>query len=502
MADRGEILAPGTEPAADEPGGSGGPAVTGQPAAPAERAKWTGRTADQAQARIGTTLREKWRLDSILGAGGMAVVYAATHRNGTRAAVKVLHTELSLNALARERFLWEGQVANAVGHPGAVRVLDDDVAEDGSLFLVTELLEGETLEDRRVRLGGRLSEDEVLLAMDQVLDVLAVCHEQRIVHRDLKPDNLFLTGSGQVKVLDFGIARLRQPAAPRRLTQAGDAMGTPAFMAPEHARGLWDDVDERSDLWACGASMFHLLSGVVVHDGRTVNEQLLSAMTRPAVPLSCVAPNVSRQVMRIVDKALSFEKSARWPDARAMREAIREVYAELHGAPISSALPLSVEGTPADRSIVRRKASAPPPQPSGAERPVEVVVAARKPKRVGILAAVVGLTLGSGIAFSALWIQGHASVAVPAASPSVVRAALVSPPAPSASAPPTTLAAPKEPSDGTPEIAATDLPLAPAPPAAAPPKAGAARAPSRPDCAVPYAVDPATGKKHWKLECL
>jgi serine/threonine-protein kinase len=526
MADRGEILAPGTEPAAGEPAAAGGPAVTSDPATPAVtlpaasrgsvpssapsrpgRAKWTGLTADQAQARIGTTLREKWRLDSILGAGGMAVVYAATHRNGTRAAVKVLHSELTINALARERFLWEGQVANAVGHPGAVRVLDDDVADDGSLYLVTELLEGETLEDRRVRLGGRLSEDEVLLAMDQVLDCLAAAHDHKIVHRDLKPDNLFLTGSGQVKLLDFGIARLRQPVAgaPRRLTQAGDAMGTPAFMAPEHARGLWDDVDERSDLWACGASMFHLLSGVVVHDGRTVNEQLLSAMTRPAVPLSCVAPHVSRQVMRIVDKTLSFEKSARWTDARAMRVAIREVYAELHGAPISSALPLTVEGTPADHSLVRRKVSAPPPQPSGAERPVAVSVPSpiRRPKRVGIAAALAGLTIGSGIAFSALRMQGHANVSAPVASPSVVRAALVSPPAasPSVSAP-TVLVPPKEPSDGTPVIAATDLPLAPAPPAPVPPKAGAARTPSRADCAVPYAVDPVTGKKHWKLECL
>src|ERR1700722_7414854 len=114
MADRGEVLAPVTGPAADEPAAAGD------------------RSAKQALSRVGTTLRDKWHLDSVLGMGGMAVVYAATHRNGTRAAVKILHPELSLNALARERFLWEGQVANSVGHPGAVRVLDDDVADDGS----------------------------------------------------------------------------------------------------------------------------------------------------------------------------------------------------------------------------------------------------------------------------------------------------------------------------------------------------------------------------------
>jgi serine/threonine-protein kinase len=501
MADRGEILAPVTEPAADDPAAAGGPVVTGEAGATTERVKSGGRSADQAHARVGTTLRDKWRLDSVLGVGGMAVVYAATHRNGTRAAVKVLHAELSINELARERFLWEGQVANAVGHPGAVRVLDDDVAEDGALFLVTELLEGVTLEDRRLRLGGRLPEDEVLLAMDQVLDVLAVAHDHRVVHRDLKPDNLFLTRAGQVKVLDFGIARLRQPLSPKRLTQAGDAMGTPAFMAPEHARGLWDEVDDRSDLWAIGASMFHLLSGVVVHDGRTVNEQLLAAMTRPAVPLSCVAPQTSRPVLNLVDKALSFDKASRWPDARAMRDAIREVYTELHGAPISQALPLTIDGAPADQSIVRRKATARQPQPSAADRPVELRARSRAPKPVWLVAAAVAVALGSGTMLSAWWIERSAggAVAVPAVSPSVVNAALPSPPPPS---PPVTLQ-PRGASDGPPEIAATDLPFAPPPPAPAPPKAGTPRAPSsRGDCTVPYAVDPATGKKHWKLECL
>src|SRR5271154_4956088 len=110
----------------------------------------------RARERVGTTLRDKWRLDVLLGVGGMAAVYAATHRNGSRAAVKILHPGMSTNAFVRERFMWEGYAANAVGHEGAVKVIDDDEAEDGSLFLVTELLDGETLEERRVRMGGRL----------------------------------------------------------------------------------------------------------------------------------------------------------------------------------------------------------------------------------------------------------------------------------------------------------------------------------------------------------
>src|SRR6185295_962949 len=108
----------------------------------------------RAEARVGMVLKGKWRLDALLGVGGMAAVYAATHRNGSRGAIKVLHVELSGDGEVKRRFLREGYVANSVEHPGTVRVLDDDVAEDGSAFLVMELLEGETLEARAERRGG------------------------------------------------------------------------------------------------------------------------------------------------------------------------------------------------------------------------------------------------------------------------------------------------------------------------------------------------------------
>src|SRR5580704_5504658 len=227
----------------------------------------------RARGRIGSTLRGKWRLDALLGIGGMAAVYAGTHRNGMRAAVKVLHPEMMINAEVRTRFLREGYVANSIDHQAAVKVLDDDVAEDGSLFLVTELLDGETLEDRRIRLGGQMSEDDVLAVTDQLLDVLIAAHANGVVHRDLKPENVFTTRTGVVKVLDFGIARLRELSTASTATKSGASMGTPAFMPPEQARGLWEEVDGRSDLWAVGATMFNLLTGRVVHEGRTPNEQ-------------------------------------------------------------------------------------------------------------------------------------------------------------------------------------------------------------------------------------
>src|SRR5579862_6582645 len=172
----------------------------------------------QARARLGHTLRGKWHLDTLLGTGGMAAVYSATHRNGSRAAVKILHADVMAQTAIRERFLMEGCVANAVGHPGAVRVIDDDAEDDGGLFMVTELLDGETLEERCFRLGGCLPESEVLLASYQVLDVLAAAHSHGIVHRDLKPANVFLTRGGQIKLLDFGIARIRELSASRHLT--------------------------------------------------------------------------------------------------------------------------------------------------------------------------------------------------------------------------------------------------------------------------------------------
>ena len=166
-------------------------------------------TLHRANARLGMVLREKWRLQALLGVGGMAAVYAATHaNNGKRVALKVLHAELASNPEVKSRFLREGYVANKVEHPGSVQVLDDDTAEDGSPFLVMELLEGVTLEEHRERApGGVLSSAEVVIIGERILDVIAVAHEKGIVHRDIKPDNIFLTSNGVVKLLDFGIAR-------------------------------------------------------------------------------------------------------------------------------------------------------------------------------------------------------------------------------------------------------------------------------------------------------
>ncbi|HEX4338866.1 MAG TPA: serine/threonine-protein kinase [Polyangiaceae bacterium] len=281
----------------------------------------------EAEQRVGLVLRDKWRLDHVLGVGGMGAVYSATHRNGSRGAVKVLHAALTLSREIRLRFAREGYAANQVNHPGVVQVIDDD-EDQGVVFMVMELLDGETLEERWLRNGSRLPATEVLSMADQVLDVLAAAHDKGIVHRDLKPENLFLTKEGRVKVLDFGIARLRHTStSPRAGT--GGTFGTPAFMPPEQALGHADLVDAKSDLWALGATLFTLLSGRPVHEGTTINEQLLSAMTRPAPLLELVTQCIAPEVAALVDRALATDKSERFDDALSMQEAVRAAYGAL-----------------------------------------------------------------------------------------------------------------------------------------------------------------------------
>lgn len=289
--------------------------------------------------RVGSVLDEKWTLERILGTGGMGAVYAARHRNGARAAVKVLHPDLARRSDVRERFLREGYAANRVEHRGAVQVLDDDVVKDGpdegTAYLVMEILEGESLEARLER-EPKLTELEVLQIMNDVLAVLEAAHEHGVVHRDLKPANLFLNkdpaGPG-VKVLDFGLARLEEA---RSVTGVGLALGTPSFMAPEQANGRREEIDARSDIFAMGATAFMILSGRGVHEADGVLELVARMGTLPAPKLREVAPHVSEAVARIVDRALEFKREDRYPSAAAMRADVEAALNALAAPPAST----------------------------------------------------------------------------------------------------------------------------------------------------------------------
>jgi serine/threonine-protein kinase len=293
-------------------------------------------TIRRARQRIGTTLRNKYHLDRVLGIGGMGVVYAATHRNKKQFAIKMLHAELSIREEIRSRFLREGYAANSVKHVGVVAVLDDDVTEDGTAFLVMELLEGAPLERLWEKHARQMPVASVLTIADQLLDVLASAHATGIVHRDIKPGNLFITNGGQLKILDFGIARVRDTASSAvGATSAGAFLGTPAYMAPEQAFGNSSEVEPRTDLWAVGATLFTLLCGELVHTGENAQQVTVRAATVPARSLAAVKPDVPASVVYVIDRALAFRKEERWPTAAAMRHAIQEAHLSEFGRGVS-----------------------------------------------------------------------------------------------------------------------------------------------------------------------
>jgi serine/threonine protein kinase len=317
-----------------------------------------GLTSEGQDARlVGETLADRWRVVRLLGRGGMSTVYEVRHRNGARAAIKVLNAELARNPRTRERFLREGRITNAVDHPNAVRVLDDLETRDGKLVLVMELLEGATLRERCQASGGRLELPEVLEIADRLLHVLSAAHAKGIVHRDIKPENVFLTRDGELKVLDFGIAaardEVRQEAS---LTQSGATLGTPAFMAPEQARGRHAQTDARTDIWAVGATLFFCLTGRHVHeDASTANEALIFSATQRVPSLSMLRPELAADVALVVDRALALSPADRWPSAEAMREALASAARRPAGpqrAATSASIPWTAE-TLGDRSEAR-----------------------------------------------------------------------------------------------------------------------------------------------------
>jgi serine/threonine-protein kinase len=277
--------------------------------------------AELAAGRLGRTVGGRWRLDSVLGVGGMAAVYAGRDGSGAVAAIKILHPEMGVRREVRERFLREGYVANRIGHPGVVQALEHGETGD-EVFLAMELLPGETLR-ARVKRHGRLPIAEVLDYADQILDVLAIAHDKGIVHRDLKPDNLFVLPDGRIKILDFGLARLLDGVPAEHRTRTGVALGTLAYMAPEQALGRRAEIDGRVDIFALGATMFRVLSGRRVHEAESEAELLMAMASRPAPPLAVAVPGISPAIASVVDLALAFSRDARYPDARTMQGDVR-----------------------------------------------------------------------------------------------------------------------------------------------------------------------------------
>ncbi|HSO41092.1 MAG TPA: protein kinase, partial [Labilithrix sp.] len=278
----------------------------------------------QAERRVGTIIGGKWRVDGLLGSGSMAAVYAVTHRNGARAALKILHPTLCTDPAVCERFLGEGYLANSVKHSGIVRVLDDGVTDDGCVFLTMDLLEGDTLEALRQKRGNKIPIVEALDLGDKLMDVLSAVHTAGIIHRDLKPQNVFVCNDGVLKLLDFGVARVFDRTSQSKLSMFGLVLGTPSFMSPEQALGSRDKVDHRSDIWSFGATLFTALTGETVHLGANVQAKLLAAATVKARSIAMVMPELPPGIASVIDMALRFKKEDRWQTTDAMRRAFRE----------------------------------------------------------------------------------------------------------------------------------------------------------------------------------
>ncbi len=258
----------------------------------------------------------------------MAAVYGATHRNGSRAALKILHTEFARDEAVKQRFLREGYVANKVNHPGRVAILDDDETEAGEPYLVMELLEGETLQQLWKRKKRKVPVAEALGIAEQILDTLVPYHETRVIHRDLKPANIFITNEKVVKLLDFGVAQLRE-AGGEAMTRAGTALGTPSYMSPEQAMGKSDQLDGRSDVYSVGATLYAMLSGKRLHHGKSDNEAFILAATQPAPSLARSAPEIPTAAIALVDKALQWDRRSRFDNAAQMRDECTKVLAQL-----------------------------------------------------------------------------------------------------------------------------------------------------------------------------
>ncbi|MFT3921424.1 MAG: protein kinase [Myxococcales bacterium] len=274
--------------------------------------------------RIGKLIAGKYRLELVLGRGGMGTVYRATHTwTGRAVAVKYLHPDHAQDAGSVGRFLREARAAASVRHPNAVDVLDMGQDTDGSAYLVLEFLEGSTLGER-LSAEKKLAPATLARLIAPVLEALEELHRAGVVHRDFKPANIFLARNsrGQVvpKLLDFGVAKVLDESA-GTATTTGIVVGTPAYMAPEQAAGN-GDVGPWTDLWAVGAVLYQCLVGELPFVAPTPSLMLVAVMTKEAPSLASKRPDLDAALCAVVDRALTKDPAARFKSAAEMAEAL------------------------------------------------------------------------------------------------------------------------------------------------------------------------------------
>jgi CheY-like chemotaxis protein len=273
----------------------------------------------------GELLGGRYRLGRLLGAGGMGAVYEATREDlgHMRVAVKILHDSLATDTLLLARFRREAETVAQINHPNIVRILDFRAEPGEPAYLVMEYLDGVSL---RHALGRHIdfSAERIVFIASQILAALAAVHRAQVVHRDIKPENVLLTsmsGLGDiVKLLDFGVAKQLGETAGNALTQTGTVVGTPAYMAPEHARGA--PIDRRSDLYGVGAVMYEALAGVPPFAGDNYNALLFAIQQGQPTPLATLRPDLDPDLIRVISRAMAIDPNARFASAEEMADAL------------------------------------------------------------------------------------------------------------------------------------------------------------------------------------
>jgi len=278
---------------------------------------------------LGTRLG-RYEIRSLIGRGGMGVVYCGHDTELNRdVAVKVLPADVSEDADRLSRFKQEAQALARLNHPNILSILDVG-SHEGSFYVVSELLAGETLSQRRE--SDSLPVRKVLDFAVQILRGLAAAHEKGIVHRDLKPDNLFITKDGHVKILDFGLAKLvtfgelsaTNSEAPtiRPRTAPGIVMGTILYMSPEQVRGRHDQIDHRSDIFSFGLVFYEMLTGKRALDGETSADIISSILNNDPPEVKLSNSNLSGILDRIVKRCLEKRPDDRFQSASDVGYAI------------------------------------------------------------------------------------------------------------------------------------------------------------------------------------
>ena len=265
----------------------------------------------------GGLIAGRYRLDALLGEGGMGEVWAATHTVTRRAvALKFLKDGLRNKVGLRQRFMREASTASALKHPNVVEILDVFDLEDRTPVLVMELLHGETL-GMKLQRDARLSVEETAALLLPVCSAVGTGHALGIVHRDIKPENIFLARTAdemKVKVLDFGIAKLTaehylEGGRSALITDTGSMLGTPCYMAPEQATG--EGADHRADIWSIGVILYECLSGTRPIEGENLAQVVSRLVSAGIIPLERLAPELPHDVSALVMQMLSRDRGRR-----------------------------------------------------------------------------------------------------------------------------------------------------------------------------------------------